>query len=211
VPFWDRSLDLVVNTHPEADHLEGLLGVLERYRVHQVMVSDLEPRTSLHSVWQAELAGSGTGRVTAAAGMQIRTQDGVVVDVLHPGRVPTGAQPNNHSVVLRLTFGQISFLLPGDIQAEVEQGLVTADPGLAATVLKVPHHGSGTSSSLAWLEAVHPQLAVISVAADNHFGQPAAETLGRYAQLGIPVLRTDQAGTVECVSDGQRVWVYTER
>ena len=211
MPFWDRTLDLVVNTHPEADHLAGLLGVVERYRVIQVMGPDVEPQTSLQSAWQAALASSGPGHVTAAAGMQIRTQDGVIVDVLHPGQVASGTQLNNHSVVLRLTFGQISFMLPGDIQADTEQGLVAAHPVLAATVLKVPHHGSSTSSSLAWLEAVHPQLAVISVGADNRFGQPAAETLGRYAGLGIPVLRTDRAGTVECVSDGQRVWVYTER
>jgi competence protein ComEC len=105
----------------------------------------------------------------------------------------------------------VIFLLPGDIQAGVEQELVESGRPLAATVLKVAHHGSITSSTPAWLAAVKPQVAVISVGAGNRFGHPSPEVLQRYATAGIPVLRTDQAGSVEFVTDGERLWVETTR
>jgi competence protein ComEC len=134
-------------------------------------------------------------------------EDGVQIEVLHPGVVPASERFNDHSVVLRVTLGEISFLLTGDIEAGVEQGLVAHSSALAATVLKVPHHGGDTSSSQAFLEAVDPQVAVISVGADNRFGHPAPEVLARYAELGVPALRTDELGTVEFVTDGERLWV----
>jgi competence protein ComEC len=89
--------------------------------------------------------------------------------------------------------------------------LVAHSPAPAATVLKVPHHGGDTSSSRAFLEAVDPQVAVISVGADNRFGHPAPQVLARYAELGVPALRTDELGTLEFVTDGERLWVQAER
>ena len=122
-----------------------------------------------------------------------------------------GIDSNNHSVVLRLQFGQISFLLPGDIEAPVEEKLVASGVPLTATVLKSPHHGSRTSSSEAFLEAVEPQVVVISVGAENRFGHPSLEVIERYAAYGLPVLRTDQRGTIEFITDGEQLWVETVR
>jgi competence protein ComEC len=209
MPFWDRSLDVVVNTHPDDDHLAGLLGVLERYQVSQVILSDVGDDKPLYAAWQKALVGEGATVTRAQAGMRLALGDGIEVEVLHPGAVPAGQVLNDHSVVLRLTDGRVSFLLTGDIQADVEQELVESGRPLAATVLKVAHHGSITSSTPAWLAAVDPQVAVISVGAGNHFGHPSPEVLQRYAAAGIPVLRTDQAGSVEFVTDGQRLWVET--
>jgi competence protein ComEC len=118
---------------------------------------------------------------------------------------------NDHSVVLRITLGEISFLLPGDIEAGVERELAAQPALLAATVLKAPHHGADTSSSAAFLAAVQPQVSIISVGAENRFGHPAPEVLARYAERGIPVLRTDERGTIELSTDGKRVWVETMR
>jgi beta-lactamase superfamily II metal-dependent hydrolase len=115
------------------------------------------------------------------------------------------------SAVLHLQFGQISFLLPGGIEAPVEQKLVEREIALRATVLKSPHHGSRTSSSKAFLEAVEPQVVVISVGEDNHFGHPSPEVIERYAAYGLPVLRTDERGTIEFITDGERLWVETAR
>jgi competence protein ComEC len=143
--------------------------------------------------------------------MRLGLEDGLVVEILHPGRVPAGDKFNDHSVVARLTFGQVSFLLPGDIEAGVERELAAGGAALASTVLKAPHHGGDTSSSQPFLEAVAPQVAVISVGAENRFGHPAAEVLERYAAPGIPVLRTDELGTVEFVTDGERLWVRTDQ
>jgi competence protein ComEC len=209
MPFWDRSLDLVVNTHPDADHLAGLPDVLARYRVDQIMLPDVEANTSLYEAWQAALAQEEATVITAQAGTHLSSQDSVSIDILHPGQVPAGENLNNHSIVLRLTFGEVSFLLPGDIEEGVEGQLAAQMPGLASTVLKAPHHGGKDSSSIPFLNAVRPQVAVISVGADNRFGHPAPETLARYTEHSIPVLRTDELGSIEFITDGQRLWVQT--
>ena len=132
--------------------------------------------------------------------------------MLHPGPdVSTDEDVNNHSVVLRLDIGRISFLLPGDIEAPVEQSLVRSNAPLAATVLKSPHHGAKTSSGVPFLEAVNPQIVVISVGADNRFGHPSPEVLARYAERGMTVLRTDERGTIEFSTNGERLWVEMGR
>jgi competence protein ComEC len=211
MPFWDRSLDLVVNTHPEADHLGGLPEVLGRYRVEQVLLTDVEGQSSLHAAWEAALAQEGATLVRGQAGTRLRLEDGLEVEVLHPGAVPAGDNLNDHSVVLRLRLGEISFLLPGDIEAGVEESLAAHPSLLAATVLKVPHHGADTSSSQAFLAAVHPQVSIVSVGADNRFGHPSSTVLARYAERGITVLRTDERGTIELSTDGKRLWLETTR
>jgi len=136
------------------------------------------------------------------------------IKVLHPQNEllsGTRSDVNNNSIVLRLVYGRISFLLPGDVEEAAEAVLLSHPDDLGSTVLKVPHHGSDTSLNLRFLEAVHPQLAIIQVGADNKFGQPAPATLARLAEYGIKVLRTDQNGPVEVISDGERYWLKTER
>jgi competence protein ComEC len=211
MPFWDRSLDVVVNTHPEADHLTGLPEVLKRYQVGQVVLPNVENDTALYAAWQAAVADEGARVFPAQADMRLWLGDGVWAEVLHPGGVPAGHHLNDHSVVLRITLGQISFLLPGDVEAKVERRLTADGDSLEAMVLKVPHHGSGTSSSESFLAAVDPQVAVISVGDDNRFGHPVPTVLARYAEHGISVLRTDELGTVEFITDGERLWVQVER
>jgi competence protein ComEC len=211
MPFWDRSLDVVVNTHPETDHLTGLPEVLERYRVDQIILPDVENDTALYAAWGEAIAAEGATIIPARAGARMSLGDGVWAEILHPGGVPSGDRLNDHSVVLRIGLGGISFLLPGDIEAGVERRLAADGALLGATVLKVPHHGSNTSSCEPFLTAVDPQVAVVSVGADNRFGHPAPEVLARYAERGIPVLRTDELGTVEFITDGERLWVEAER
>jgi competence protein ComEC len=206
MPFWDRSLDVVVNTHPEADHLTGLPEVLERYRVDQIILPDVGNDTALYAAWGEAIVAEGATLVPAQAGARMSLGDGVWAEILHPGRVPAGDRLNDHSVVLRAGLGGISFLLPGDIEAGVERRLSAGGAPLGATVLKAPHHGSKTSSCEPFLAAVDPQVAVVSVGADNRFGHPAPEVLARYAEHGIPVLRTDELGGIEFATDGERLW-----
>jgi competence protein ComEC len=212
MPFWDHTLELVVNTHPDADHLGGLPSLLDRYRVEQTLVADVEGTSQLYREWETELAEEQLTPTVAQAGMQLALGDGVIATILSPGpATKTVDEPNNHSVVLHLQYGQISFLLGGDIEAPVEQSLVRSQAPLAATVLKSNHHGSKTSSTEAFLTAVHPQIVVISVGQDNRFGHPAPEVLERYAAHGLTVLRTDEQGTIELITDGERLWVETAR
>jgi competence protein ComEC len=134
--------------------------------------------------------------------------EGLEMMVLHPGS-ELEEDANNNSVVARLTYGRVSLLLTGDIEAEVERELVTAESIPESTLLKVPHHGSCSSTTQRFLEAVDPELVVISVGADNRFGHPCDEVLERLGDL--PLYRTDEHGAVEVVSDGERVWVEMER
>jgi competence protein ComEC len=119
----------------------------------------------------------------------------------------------DNGVVLRLSDGKVSFLLTSDISEEAELDLITRRADLNSTVLKVAHHGSDTSSSAAFLAVVDPQVAVISVGANNTFGHPGAETIQRLTDSVGPdkIYCTDKNGTVECITDGQRLWLKTER
>lgn len=214
MPFWDHDLDLVVNTHTDADHLAGLVPLFERYRAGHVFNNGFAATSATFAQWQANLAQAGVPVVRAQTGGRVRVDDGVWLDVLSPDAQlfsGTDADSNNNSVVLRLSYGRFSVLLTGDAEAVVEETLVRDGRWLQATVLKVPHHGSLTSSTAGFVAAVRPQLAVIEVGVDNEFGHPKPEILDRYRASGIPVLRTDQQGTITLSSDGVRFWVETER
>jgi len=131
--------------------------------------------------------------------------DGVRLDVVGPAppeRLSTRTR-NDDSVVLRVTFGNVSLLLPGDVERAGEETL----RGFGVDVLKVPHHGSRTSSGDELLRRLGPRVAVLSVGARNHFGHPHPEVLRRYTGRGIPVYRTDRDGAVTLSTDGRRVWV----
>jgi len=212
MPFWDKTLEMVINTHPDADHLGGLVSLPERYQVDQVLGPDVGATSQLYRKWEAELADAALPLQVGWANTQLALGAGITATIISPGPNTSAIdKPNNHSVVLRLQFGQVSFLLPGDIESPVERALVQNGTPLEATVLKSPHHGSKTSSEAKFLEAVKPHLVVISVGADNRFGHPSPEVLERYAEHGLTVLRTDQRGTIELVSDGERLWVDTAR
>jgi competence protein ComEC len=215
MPFWDRSIDLVILTHADEDHIAGLIPVLERYRVGQVLDSSYEHNHPMYKRWLELIEEKGIPNHLARAGMRIATGDGVELVVLHPGpelMKYTDADANNNSIVTRLAMAQVSFLLSGDIEEAAEAALVASGQELTSTALKVPHHGSSTSSSVAFLNAVNPKLAVISVGADNRFGHPAPQVLERLEDLvgEERILRTDEDGTVEVVTDGERVWVKTD-
>lgn len=222
MPFWDRTLDLVVLTHPDADHLTGLVPALERFGVRallaspspDVLLGEQQHRTDLLDAWETALAAEGAVLIPGNAGTHMELSDGVTLDVLHPdpgfAPVSTGAaNVNNDSVVLRLAYRNVAFLLPGDIEVDVEQALVRSGVYLYSTVLKVPHHGSNTSSCRAFLDAVNPQVAVISVGEDNPFGHPSDQVLQRLDDT--LVFRTDQSGRVSIASDGHSLWIETER
>ncbi len=211
MPFWDRMIELVVLTHPHADHLSGLVEVLGRYRVEQVLYPDLEYDSSLYNEWEELIEEKDIASTPAQAGQEIELGEGITMTVLHPPATlleGTGSYLNNNSAVLRLGLGRVSFLFTGDIEWEAECRLIAAGAELGCTVLKVGHSGSYTSTSADFLAAVSPQLAVISVG-DNPYGHPHGEVVARLeASLGAEnVFRTDDDGTIEFITDGERLWV----
>lgn len=212
MPFWDRSLDVVINTHPDKDHLEGLVSVPDRYRIGQLLMSDVAVENDLYRAWQTELAENRLQPVIGQANTRLDLGGGVIATLLNPGPDSRGqTEPNNRSIVLHIQYGQISFLLPGDIEAAVERHILEAYPDLKTTVLQAPHHGSGHSSSPAFLDGLAPRLVVISVGKDNLYGHPAASVLERYTERGLTILRTDQHGAIDLSTDGRRLWVETGR
>ncbi|GAG33349.1 unnamed protein product, partial [marine sediment metagenome] len=177
--------------------------------------SGYEHNSPMYDRWLELIGEKGIPGHPACAGMRIGTVDGVELAVLHPGpelTKYTDADVNNNSVVTRLVMGQVSFLLPGDIEEAAEGMLVASGQELTSTVLKAPHHGGGTSSSEAFLNALSPELVVISVGADNRLGHPSPQVLERLEEsVGKEhILRTDENGTIEVVTDGERIWIKTD-
>ena len=211
MPFWDRSLDLVVLTHPDADHITGLLPVLARYRVDAILFRDLALPDAVYAQWLQSVAAEGAAVYAAWPGLELTLDTDVTLTVMHPAELIVGSDSdvNNNSVVTRLRYGRFTALLPGDIEADVERQLVASGQPLQSSVLKAAHHGSCSSTTPEFLTTVAPEIVVISVGADNRFGHPCEEVLERLGDL--PVYRTDECGDVEIISDGNRMWVGTER
>ncbi|MBA4179304.1 MAG: DNA internalization-related competence protein ComEC/Rec2 [Anaerolinea sp.] len=202
LPHWQRRIDVVIVTHPQEDHIGGVPGLLRRYDVRAEWDTGATNMTMAASLYTQRAGRRRT--VQAGDGFTI---DGVRFEVLWPPPDYETKQLNDRSVVLRVTYGEVSMLLTGDFEAAAQLALM-ARGDVSADVLKVPHHGSKTSSA-AFLKAVDPALAVISVGDKNRFGHPAEETLE--ALSGTRLLRTDQDGRVTVTTDGKRIRVSTER
>jgi competence protein ComEC len=212
LPFWDRTIDLIVCTQPHADHVTGLVEVLQRYNVNQALEAEVSYNSSIYQEWCNVVEDKGIEYSIARAGQEIDLGSGIKLEVLNPPEVlfdGTSDDVDNNGLVLRLSWGLVSFLFTADIREEAELELIGQRANLKSTVLKVSHHGSETSTTSQFLAAVDPEVAVISVGADNPFGHPGPEVVERLIdRLGEDnVYRTDGDGTVEFITDGERLWV----
>jgi len=216
VPFWDRDLDMVVLTHPDEDHFRGLVEVLDRYGVDVVLEGGGVSENPMYLAWEKALEREGATRVTAFQGQTIALDSSTWLEVLNPLRYPiigTRSDSNNNGIVLRLLYGGVSFLLTADIEAEAEERLLREGLPLQATVLKVAHHGSRTSTTPDFLSAVSPVAAVVSAGADNPYGHPHPEVTDRLQAIpgGGSTYLTSERGNIEFITDGNRLWMRTDR
>jgi competence protein ComEC len=211
LPFWDRSIDVVVATHPHADHVGGLLSVVERYRLGLVLDSCSEGDSLLAEEWWRRASVLDTPVRCAAAGQVLSLGDGTLLEILGPSAMPlfgTGADIDKNGVGILVSYWEMAFLLGADVGAEAERQLVHRQPArLQSQVLKVPHHGSNTSSTAQFLAAVAPCAAVISVGADNAYGHPHDDVLQRLDERGVAVFTPRDSGTIEFVTDGHALWL----
>ena len=204
MPFYDREIDMVVLSHPHADHATGLISVLERYDVKNVLQAKEDYYSPVVTAWRDVVKMEGVNEIEAIAGKIIELGNGVVLKTIYPRESlekQTVKNPNNSSVVMMLDYKDTEILLVGDIEAKVEKELLNDDIG--ADILKVGHHGSKTSTTASFLEKVSPQVAFIEVGSKNKFGHPAFEVIRRLEKSGIKYYRTDLDGHMEIVSDGQ--------
>jgi competence protein ComEC len=216
IPFWDRSIDLIILTHPEKDHLTGILEILKRYKVENILWTGIVREIPEYNEWLSLLEKEKANIKIARAGQKISCKNCQwKIEVFYPFESLEGEEfedSNNTSIVSKLTFGNSSFLFTGDIYKEVEEALIREYScpnsckfaSLKSNVLKVAHHGSKTSSSQKFLEKVLPEIAIISVG-ENNYGHPNKEVLEILKNYGIRVLRTDREGDIKVFSDGERI------
>ena len=189
---------------------------MQRFRVRQALYPELYYESPTYNKWLELIEEKNIKHTTARTGQQIDLGGGTVIEVLNPQITHlggTGSDVDNNSMVLRLSLGNVSFLLTADIRREAEWELVRNRAELTSTVLKVAHHGSDTSTTPEFLAVVDPQVAVISAGEDNRFGHPSDEVLNRLKErIDLRnIYRTDEHGTVEFITDGERLWVEVGR
>ncbi|MDO8558321.1 MAG: ComEC/Rec2 family competence protein [bacterium] len=208
MPFWDHSIDLVILTHPQLDHLSGLVPVLERYHVGSIMLNAASYKLDAYAALLNVVGQKNIPVVLARAGEKITFDSGITAKILSPKEIVAEElfkEINESSIIVRLDYGKTSFLFTGDAGFPTEEDLVSRDAFLDVDVLKVGHHGSKYASGETFLRAVSPRVAVIEVGAKNTYGHPTPETLSRLAAIGATIFRTDKDATVTLETDGKTV------
>lgn len=201
MPLADRTIDLVILTHPEKDHMQGLIEVLQRYKVNYILWTGVVRDTPEYQKWVEVLMEEqeqGAKIIIVKSGQTVKAGK-VKIDILYPFENLAGKElkdSNDSSIVSRLVFDENKFLFTGDISSKAEKNIVSQEVNLQSDVLKVSHHGSKYSTSDLFLENVNPEIAVISVG-KNSYGHPTPETLQRLENFGIKVLRTDLDGDIK--------------
>jgi len=203
MPFWDRTLDLVLATHPDQDHVGGLPAIIDRLHVGEVVTTENTSGTGAYKAFEKALFEKHTTRMLARAGERFILDNGIVLEILFPDRNASGWDTNTASIVARLSYGDESFLFSGDSPQSVEKYIVgERGAHLHSSVLKLGHHGSRTSSSKIFLSAVSPEYAVISAGKDNKYGHPHKEVIDLLTELKIPTFSTIEQGTIIFKTDG---------
>ena len=210
--YLDRDIDIVVATHPDSDHVTGLIPVLEKYTAHHILTSGQESETGIFKNVDEVIIKENVETRIAYQGDVIDFRDGVTAQVLHPLVGEKFKDTNAASVSLVLTYGSMSFLLTGDLPSTNEPLLISS--GLLpnhVTVYKAAHHGSKYSSGEQLLTYIKPEYAVISAGKDNTYGHPNSEAIERLQMYSKEILSTIDRGTITFITDGRSIEVESEK
>jgi len=206
LPWYDQRLDLVIATHPDMDHVGGLVGILRRYRVDNFLHSGLLAGAQAYQEVAKAISEKHIPTYTAQLGQVIQLDSLTTLQVLYPFPKMTSFEANEYSIILKVTYRNNSVLLTGDANVFSEQDMVDFyGNDLASDILKLGHHGSKTSSSNSFLKMVNPQYSVVSAGCDNSFGHPDQSVVDRVVAIGSTILSTCSNGDIVFVGDG-RIW-----
>ena len=204
MPYGDNSLDVIIATHPDADHVGGLNDVIKKYSIGAVLEPGVSATTKTYQSLESLIIQKNIPHILARRGMQIvlDEKNGIYVEILFPDRDTTGWETNSAAIVAKLIYGKTSVILTADAPIKNELYLIGLDKqNLKTNILKLGHHGSRTSSSEQFLRATSPDLAIISAGKNNSYGHPHKEVLDFLQRLNIPYLTTYNDGTIKCESD----------
>ena len=205
--FYDRYIDIILLTHPEQDHMNGLIEVLRRYNVGEIVFTGIIRDTAQYQEFINLIKNKNIPVKIAYQGEIIDFGDGINLNILYPFENLENkklSDSNNSSIVSRLVYKKFELLLTGDIEKSVENKLIKEKVNLTADVIKIAHHGSKTSTSEAFLKAVNAIMAIIEVGKDNKYGHPHQEVLDRLKNL--IVLQTGTEGNIQLLTDGEKIF-----
>jgi competence protein ComEC len=207
-----KQVDVLIPTHPDADHIGGLVGVLENYPVKLVALTGQVHSTQIYERLLTNIRDKNVEALKVRTGTAIPFDPSVKIEVLGPDEEAVQDDDNNDaSIVIKLTYGSTSFLLTGDAEFPENKAILNHGSDVRSNVLKLGHHGSRTSTNEDWLKRVQPQLGIISAGKDNSFGHPHPEVIAALEKLGIQYIRTDEHGTITVTSDGATIHVTSEK
>lgn len=199
MPFWDRTIDLMILTHTDHDHLGGLPEVLKRYKVKGVIETGIKCEKPECLAWNELKKKEGAPIILVKLGDSVILDGNTKILILNPFDSMADkkiSKTNNTSVLVKLIYGGYSFLLTGDIEKQIEEKLILAGIDIDADYLKIPHHGSKTSTTEEFLENTSPLMAFISLGKNNSYGHPHEEVISRLEKRNIKYYRTDELGTI---------------
>lgn len=204
-PF-DRSIDAIIITNPDQDHIGGFLDVLKVYQVGKVFEPGTINDSKIYQNLEDEIKNRNISKILARKGMKIYLGGGAVLDILFPDRDVSSWTSNDGSIVAQLVYGNTKIMLTGDSTIKTEKIILSenAVSNLESNILKVGHHGSRTSTGESFLQAVSPSYALISDGKDNKYGHPHKEILYSLSAVGTKIFRTDLLGTIIMKSDGKK-------